>query len=267
MRIKKRYGFTLIELLVVISIIALLLSILMPSLQKAKEMARRVVCASHLRQMGIAELIYASDMDKLFPRYVTDQEIKADAHVNFNQSVNTVLPFVITDYFWKYINQSYGMEAESWVCTSLASGRGGMRKFIEDGQLKERNLGSDMWPQPTVGIGYARLTGLRNMTISQPRPNVDESACSVSDSSEKILAADLNLRWTSWDDELSAVAHRGSDGLPIGGSKLKLDGSVTWIKAGELGENDTPVSADGPGKFQHAAGRVGLYQYPRSYFW
>ena len=48
------YGFTLIELLVVISIIALLLSILMPALSRVKEQGRRVVCASEVRQAGLA---------------------------------------------------------------------------------------------------------------------------------------------------------------------------------------------------------------------
>lgn len=57
-------AFTLIELLVVISVIALLLSILMPSLQKAKEGARRVVCKSQMRQMGLACILYAGDDEK-----------------------------------------------------------------------------------------------------------------------------------------------------------------------------------------------------------
>lgn len=56
----KRKAFTLVELLVVISIIALLVSILMPALSKAREMAKFTVCSTGLRQMGLAFLQYAA---------------------------------------------------------------------------------------------------------------------------------------------------------------------------------------------------------------
>jgi len=59
-------GFTLIELLVVISIIALLLSILIPSLAKVKAVAREVVCRAHLKQFGLAATTYAHDYDGQF---------------------------------------------------------------------------------------------------------------------------------------------------------------------------------------------------------
>ena len=55
---KKNRAFTLIELLVVISIIALLLSILIPSLNKIKQKAREVICKSNLKQVGFALLMY-----------------------------------------------------------------------------------------------------------------------------------------------------------------------------------------------------------------
>ena len=67
-------GFTLIELLVVISIIAVLLSILMPALIKAKDKVRQVTCMSNVRQIGIAAIAYAVANDSYFPRNVCEGE-------------------------------------------------------------------------------------------------------------------------------------------------------------------------------------------------
>ena len=64
---KNRKGFTLIELLVVISIIALLLSIIMPALGKAKTYAQEVICKNSLRQYSIATEMYCNDYDDQVP--------------------------------------------------------------------------------------------------------------------------------------------------------------------------------------------------------
>lgn len=56
---KKRQGFTLIELLVVISIISLLVSILLPSLSSAREMAQALQCSTNLKQIGVGFQVYA----------------------------------------------------------------------------------------------------------------------------------------------------------------------------------------------------------------
>ena len=58
---RKARGFTLIELLVVIAIISLLVSILIPSLKRAKELTKRVICSSNLHQIGVALMTYSAD--------------------------------------------------------------------------------------------------------------------------------------------------------------------------------------------------------------
>jgi prepilin-type N-terminal cleavage/methylation domain-containing protein/prepilin-type processing-associated H-X9-DG protein len=64
---KNKNGFTLIELLVVIAIISLLVSILLPSLQKAKEIAQNAVCRSNLRQIGLGVILYSAENDGSLP--------------------------------------------------------------------------------------------------------------------------------------------------------------------------------------------------------
>lgn len=64
-----QHGFTLIELLVVVSIIALLIAILLPSLLKARETAQIVACGSNARQINMAIIMYAQDQRQEYPNH------------------------------------------------------------------------------------------------------------------------------------------------------------------------------------------------------
>ncbi|MDT8304077.1 MAG: type II secretion system protein [Sedimentisphaerales bacterium] len=70
----KTKGFTLVELLVAISVIALLMAMLVPLLQASREKARRVACASGLRQFGFGLIVYASNYDDRIPKSLFDPE-------------------------------------------------------------------------------------------------------------------------------------------------------------------------------------------------
>lgn len=78
----QRRGFTLVELLVVIGIIAILISILLPSLNQARRKAQSVACASNMRQIYLAMLMFAQDNKGRVPRPYLVGEIGLDASGN-----------------------------------------------------------------------------------------------------------------------------------------------------------------------------------------
>ena len=63
-------GFTLVELLVVVGIIGLLVSILLPALNNARESARKTQCAAHLHNLGVAMNIYANENRRKLPQHL-----------------------------------------------------------------------------------------------------------------------------------------------------------------------------------------------------
>lgn len=97
----RRIGFTLVELLVVVSIISLLLSLLLPALNRAREVAKRTACMSQLHNVGFAQFGHASDHRGEIARHA-----RWDVQTIFSRSFGA---------FW--VN-NYGTE-DKWTGTGL----------------------------------------------------------------------------------------------------------------------------------------------------
>lgn len=119
---RKRTGFTLIELLVVVAIIALLISILLPSLQGARAQARQVVCTTNLRSQLSAANLYAADYQGFIPRGLMGFSGSAGSEYH---TYGTAL----LDYL--YYDGSRGPSNELWFGQSPSQQRKVRRAFAE----------------------------------------------------------------------------------------------------------------------------------------
>jgi len=108
-----RIGFTLIELLVVISIIAVLLAIILPSMRKIREMARDTACKSNLRNTGLAVAMYLDDFERKIPNTGSSNGFL------WNDAAGNPLQPGVSDAYWGTFYRTYLKETEIFGCPSL----------------------------------------------------------------------------------------------------------------------------------------------------
>jgi prepilin-type N-terminal cleavage/methylation domain-containing protein len=122
---RKRTAFTLIELLVVIAIIAILAALLLPTLSRGKESARRIKCASNLRQIILATVMYADEHDDRFPAQPDDgRPVRAVGGDGRNYY----------DLLMPYVN-----DPRVWLCPSAQGWPNGLLAFHMNGLIITTN--------------------------------------------------------------------------------------------------------------------------------
>jgi len=109
----ERRGFTLVELLVVIAIIAILMTIIIPVLRKAKERAKEVVCRAHIRNIGLVVIMYLDENDNRMPNSGS-----ANGFLWYDSNGNYLTTNDSTAY-WGIVYIAHLKETKIFSCPSL----------------------------------------------------------------------------------------------------------------------------------------------------
>lgn len=169
---RRTAGFTLIEVLVVVAIIALLISILLPSLAGAKEISRRTVCVANLHQQGLGMMPYAQDNKGLLPQRGSFSYYIAE-RIEWHLPQVTVAPKDLGKkvpvnngmLFGRYV----GKDLKIFYCPSVFERYGGdpdygVRGFLDPAvrltfggycyavPVRQTSVGLDPTPSPQTGI-------------------------------------------------------------------------------------------------------------------
>jgi prepilin-type N-terminal cleavage/methylation domain-containing protein len=103
MRFGRKPAFTLVELLVVIAIIGMLVGLLLPAINSARESGRRTQCLNHLHQIGLANMAYNDSYGTLPPSSSKDLVLKGTNGMVYNNMI-AILPFMDYNSLFKQFN-------------------------------------------------------------------------------------------------------------------------------------------------------------------
>jgi type II secretory pathway pseudopilin PulG len=186
--------------LVVIGIIALLISILLPSLNRAREQANRIKCASNLRQIGQSIQIYANENKGAFPRTYFDAANPAVSTSNAGWDDDRSFPptsvpnnNVSASFF--LILKSGDLTSEVFVCPSSQGERAYLGTDINGTGVAPGGGGRSNWPTPTNAVTES-MAGNLSYGYTNPFPSSNARALgfklNYTLSSDFAIAADMS---------------------------------------------------------------------------
>jgi prepilin-type N-terminal cleavage/methylation domain-containing protein/prepilin-type processing-associated H-X9-DG protein len=159
MRLSSKKGFTLVELLVVIGIIALLISILLPSLNKARSSASLLSCQSNFRQVYNALLFYAGDNKGFLPRAASGsipqvQGVYAATYMDLSRRLGRPVPDELGTPISPVFTCTEAINPERsptvwapWLARTIKFNPRAMPGWDQEGTIAGQNGYAGLWPQ------------------------------------------------------------------------------------------------------------------------